>query len=255
MKLPVSANLGFLWTDVPLLDAVGAAARAGFDAVEFHWPYATEPSQLRQRLRDAGLPALAVNTIRGDTAAGDFGLAALPGRQAEARKAIDQAIGYAHAIGARAVHVMSGRTDHADAAKVLQENLAYGVDRAAGKGITLLLEPLNHKDAPGYFLTSFDRAAEIIADSGLRGLAIMFDCYHAAKNGLPVLETFMTHRAMIGHVQFADSQDRGEPDGARDNYPALLQAIAEAGYGGYFGAEYKPRSGTDAGLGWLASYR
>ncbi|PWK61777.1 TIM barrel protein [Aminobacter sp. AP02] len=254
MKLPFSANLGFLWTELALPDAVRAAARAGFDAVELHWPYAVESALLKQALDECGLPVLGLNTSRGNVDGGDFGLSALPGREIEARAAIDQAIAYAKAIGATSVHVMAGKTEGIAARDTFTANLRYAADQARAAAITILIEPLNRHDVPGYFLLDNATAAAIIEAAGRDNIRIMFDCYHVGRSGKPSLEEFDAYRQFIGHVQFAAVPDRGEPDTGEVDYTRVLPMIADAGYAGCFGAEYKPRRSTDEGLGWLAAW-
>ncbi|MDZ5696061.1 hydroxypyruvate isomerase family protein [Chelativorans sp. M5D2P16] len=255
MRIRFSANLGFLWNERPLPQAVRAAARSGFDAVELHWPYAVEPALLRQALAGSALPVLGLNTTRGDPEAGEFGLSALPGREKDARAAIDRALAYAAEIGAASVHVMAGKTDHPDARATFIGNLRYAADRAAPMKTTILLEPLNSHDVPGYFLTDNALAARLIGEAARDNIRIMFDCYHVGRSGKPVLEEFTAHRALIGHVQFAAVPDRSEPDHGHVDYATLLPALAESGYQGHFGAEYRPRGTTEDGLGWLARWR
>ena len=255
MKLPFSANLGLLWSELALPDAVRAAGKAGFDAVELHWPYAVEPSLLGRALAESGLPVLGLNTARGNVDAGEFGLSALPGRERQARAAIDQAIAYAQAIGAASVHVMAGKADGPVARDTFIANLRHAADQARPAGITILVEPINHHDVPGYFLSDNATAAAIIEAAGRDNIRIMFDCYHVGRSGRPILEEFEAFRRLVGHVQFAAVPDRGEPDAGEADYARLLPRLAELGYGGYFGAEYKPRRSTDEGLGWLAAWR
>lgn len=255
MSLSFSANLGFLWTELPLPDAVRAAKRAGFTAVELHWPYATDAVEMKQALAETGLPVLGLNTSRGNLENGDFGLSALPGREQDARAAIDQALAYAEEIGASAVHVMAGKTDAPEARETFISNLCYAADKAAPSGMTILIEPINQHDAPGYFLSDNATASAIIAEAGRANIRIMFDCYHVGRSGRPVLEEFEAHKDGIGHVQFAAVPDRGEPDSGEVDFASLLPRLAEGGYRGHFGAEYKPRSTTEAGLGWLAAWR
>lgn len=255
MSLSFSANLGFLWTELPLPDAVHAAKRAGFTAVELHWPYATDAMEMKQALAETGLPVLGLNTSRGNLENGDFGLSALPGREQDAREAIDQALAYAEEIGASAVHVMAGKTDAPEARETFIANLRYAADKAALSGIKILIEPINQYDAPGYFLSDNATAAAVIAETGRANIRIMFDCYHVGRAGKPVLEEFEAHKDRIGHVQFAAVPDRGEPDSGEVDFASLLPKLAEGGYRGHFGAEYKPRSTTEAGLGWLAAWR
>lgn len=254
-RIPFSANLGFLFREMPLLDAVRAAARAGFAATELHWPYGTDPLTLKAVLAETGLPLVGLNTEVGDRSKGDFGLCAIPGRDAEAHAVIDQAVGYAIATGAGAIHVMSGKTTDPAAAPTLIANLRYADSRLVGHDTRLLIEPLNHRDAPGYLLRTVEDAARIIDASGIGRLGIMFDCYHQQIEGGDLLSRFKAHQPMIGHVQVAAVPDRGEPDAGEIDYPWLVAALRDAGYAGPIGAEYRPRRATAEGLGWLDAYR
>lgn len=247
-----SANLGFLWTDLALPDAIRRAAAAGFDAVELHWPYETDPEAVAEALEETGLPLLGLNTVRGDVAAGDFGLAAVKGREAEARAAIEQALDYAHATGARAVHVMAGRDGDEE---TFVENLSYAAEEARDLGVGVLIEPLNTRDVEDYFLTEVEQAAELIAMVGAPNVKIMFDCYHVQIMQGDLAKRFAANRRFIGHVQIAAVPDRTEPDVGEIAYERLIPALYDAGYDGWIGAEYKPRAGTDAGLGWMDAYK
>lgn len=250
-----SANLGFLWTELPLPAAIAAAAAAGFDAVECHWPYEVPAAEVRAALAAAGLEMLGLNTRRGDVAAGENGLAALPGREDEARAAIREAVAYAAAIGARTVHVMAGKARGAAAEAVFIENLRYacGLGREAGVGI--LIEPLNHYDAPGYFLGTTQQAEAVIAAVGADNLRLMFDCYHVQLMEGDVVNRLKRLMPVIGHIQFAAVPDRGAPDHGELNYPWLFRQIAAMGYDAPLGAEYKPGGDSGASLGWLAAAR
>lgn len=252
-----SANLGFLFTDLPLPEAVRAAKRAGFDAVECHFPYAVAAEEVKAALDETGLPMLGLNTVPGDVAAGDFGLAALPGRAAEARAAIEQAVHYAAEIGAANVHVMAGKTDGGAAAETaFRDNLRFACDRAAAHGIGILIEPINHRDVPGYHLSRVEHAAEIITDLGQENLRLMFDCYHTQIMQGDLTRRIEAHLPLIGHIQIAAVPDRGEPDAGEVNYPELLKSIAGFGYARPIGAEYKPRGANTAeGLGWLERFK
>lgn len=248
-----SANLGFLWAELPLPDAIRAAAAAGFDAVECHWPYDHPPDTVAQALRDTGLPMLGLNTLRGRP--GENGLAALPGREAEARAAIDRAIAYAAAIGCGAVHVMAGFAEGAQAGAVFRANLDHACRMAAPHGITILIEPLNHHDAPGYFLRHADQAAAIIEAAGHGNLRLMFDCYH-----LQIMDGDLTRRLrqlapLIGHIQIASVPDRGAPDHGELDYRHICAAIDAIGWDRPLGAEYKPSGPTGDSLDWLALLR
>lgn len=251
-----SANLGFLWTDRPLPDAIHAAAKAGFAAVELHWPYDFDPASVRRALDETGLPVLGLNTVRGDVAGGEFGLSALPGREGDARRAIDQAFDYAAAIGAANVHVMAGKASGDEARRTFIENLRYAAKVGKEKGVSVLIEPLNTRDVPGYFMTDAETARAIIDDAGCDNIRIMYDCYHMQIMGADLIAGIRDHLPAIGHVQFAAVPDRGEPDQGEVDYAALLPEIVAVGYKGFLGAEYKPRGGnTDAGLGWIADFR
>lgn len=250
-----SANLGFLWTELSLPDAVRAAKSAGFDAVECHWPYDTPSDQVAAALEQTGLTMLGLNTARGDVSAGENGLAALAGRQGDARAATDQALAYARDIGAGKVHVMAGFAAGDQAQAVFVENLRYASDQAAKDGVTILIEPLNQYDAPGYFLQTTAQALQIIEAVGASNVKLMFDCYH-----VQLMEGDLSHRLekllpQIGHIQFASVPDRGAPDHGEVNYSHIFQVIQSLGYTDPLGAEYKPGGDTQTTLGWLNTMR
>ena len=254
-----SANLGFLYTDRSLPDAVRAAHRAGFDAVECHFPYDTPSETLRAALEETGLRMLALNTWPGDREAGEFGLGALPDRVDEARREIVRAIDYADAIGMDAVHVMAGRTDGGAAAEdCFRKNLRFACERASEKGLGILIEPINTRDVPGYHLSDTDHAERLLDAVGHDALRIMFDCYHMQIMQGDLLRSIERLLPKIGHVQIAAVPDRGEPDAGEVDYPWLMDRLAEFGYSGHVGAEYKPRAPggeTEVGLAWLAAFR
>lgn len=248
-----SANLGFLWTDRPLPDAIRAAHRAGFDAVECHWPYETPAAETLAALRDTGLPMLGLNTRRGNTAIGEMGLSALPGREADARATIDEALAYARATGTRAVHVMAGISCGPQARAAFTGNLTYACAAAASDGITILIEPLNPYSAPGYFLNSTGQAADIIREVGRPNLALMFDCFH-----VQIIEGDVTRRLeallpLIGHIQIASVPDRGVPDHGELDYGYVLPRIAALGWDRPIGVEYLPDPAHD--MRWLQRYK
>ena len=238
-----SANLGFLWADHPLPDAIRAAKAAGFAAVECHFPYAIPAAEVARALTETGLPMVSLNTRPG--APGEFGLAALKGREAEARAAIDQALAYATATGTGAVHVMAGK--HGDEA-TFRANLAYACDRAP-PGVTLLIEALNTQDVPDYHLGSQAQAAATVQALNRPNLKQMFDCYHVGRTEGDIAATFRAHRALIGHVQFAAVPDRGPPDQGSVDYASLLPQLD---WPGFIGAEYRPNGPTEASLAWLS---
>ena len=246
-----SANLGFLWNDRSLPDAIRAAKAAGFDAVECHWPYDVPAEQVREALEETGLPMLGLNARRGDVAAGDNGLSALAGREVEARAAITEAIAYAGATGTRAVHVMAGFANGPEAHASFVANLRFACTEAAHHGINILIEPLNRHDAPGYFLTTTDQASAIIAEVDHPALKLMFDCYHVQITEGDLTRRLQNLQPLIGHIQFASVPDRGAPDHGEVDYRHIFATVAALGYDMPLGAEYKPVGATEATLGWL----
>ncbi len=252
--LKLSANLGLLWRERSLAEAMQAAAWAGFEALELHFPYDLPPATVGHALEQAGLPLLGLNTAPGDQP-GDFGLAALPGREAEARAAIDQALVYAKALGARSVHVMAGKAAGAAARNAFIEALAYATKEAEASRLNILIEPLNDRDLPDYFLTDLNEARDILQAVAAPNLKIMYDCYHRQIMRGDHLAQIRAALSDIGHIQFAAVPDRGEPDQGEVNYRWLLPAIQDLGYGGWFGAEYRPRGTMNEGLSWLQDWR
>lgn len=250
-----SANLGFLWSELSLPDAIEAAALAGFDAVECHWPYGTPTQDVSAALKRTGLKMLGINTRRGNNEAGENGLTALPDRIPEARDAIDEALEYAQSIGASCVHVMAGNTNAVDAQSVFVENLRYACRKASVLGITVLIEPINQYDSPGYFLNSTQRAIDVIEAVEFENLKLMFDCYH-----IQLIEGDLCHRIerllpYIGHIQFASVPDRSAPNDGEVNYEYLFSRILALGYSGPLGAEYKPKGKTEPTLDWLSTFK
>ena len=248
-----SANLGFLWTELSLVDAVRAARAAGFDAVECHWPYTTTTEDLRAVLDETGLPMLGLNTVRGNVDKGDFGLAALPGREDEARAAIRQAVDYASEAGVANVHVMAGKNG---SRKTFLDNLAYAADRAAPSNVSILIEPINQRDAPGYFISIVEEARMLIEELDRPNVKIMFDCYHTQIMQGDLVRRIEAHLPWIGHIQIAAVPSRQEPDEGEVALDRVIRAIDAMGFDGFIGAEYRPRGNdTEAGLGWLRAFR
>lgn len=253
--IQLSANLGFLWADRPLPESIRAAKAAGFDAVECHWPYDIPASEVKAALDDTGLLMLGLNTRRGDVASGDNGLSAVPGREAEARAAIDEAIDYAVSINARNIHVMAGFAEGSRAHAAFTSNLEYACDMAAEHHLTILIEPLNEHDAPGYFLKDTKQAAGIIEGVGAPNLKLMFDCYHVGRTERAVIARMRALLPIIGHIQFASVPDRGPPDHGEIDYEAVFAEVEALGWDTPLGAEYKPMGETDASLAWLSLLR
>ncbi|MGB0439310.1 MAG: hydroxypyruvate isomerase family protein, partial [Paracoccaceae bacterium] len=198
--------------------------------------------------RATGLPLLGINTRKGD-APGDFGLCALPDRHDEAAAAVDEAMTYAAAVGARAVHVMAGKSSGPEAEAAFRTMLARALDQAQGR--TVLIEPLNPFDAPGYFLRDTAHALDLIADMAAPNLKLMFDCYHVARTEGDVLSRLEACWPAIGHIQFASVPDRQEPDCGTLEYGPIFDAIDAAGWDTPLGAEYRPRTTTEDGLAWM----
>jgi len=244
-----SANLGFLWSDLSLPAAIAAAAGAGFAAVEVHFPYATPAADLARALERAKLPLIALNTDRGMAGAGEFGLSALPGRTPDAIRAIDAAIAYARLAGAGAVHVMAGNARGPAARAAYLAALEHACDHAPD--LTILIEPLNPADAPGYFLNHPDQALDILGALNRPNLRIMADCYHLARiEGLDALpQRLRGLRPCLGHVQFAGLPDRGPPSAALVTLITTL--LADIGWEVPHGAEYRPPGRTEDSLGWM----
>lgn len=249
-----SANLGFLWQELPLLERIRAAARAGFKAVEMHWPYETDPKAVRDTCAEAGVTLLGINTARGDLTKGENGLGALPGREADFQAAMDQSVAWAVAAGATAIHAMAGfvpAARKAEATGVFAQNLVIAADKAAAHGLTVLLEPLNPVAAPGYFYCTLREAGEMIVRTDRPNIKIMFDVHHVGVSEGNVLANLDRWFDRIGHVQFAAVPSRAEPDEGEINMRAIFDRLDEKGYAGWVGAEYRPRTTTDAGLGWV----
>ncbi|MEM6460314.1 MAG: TIM barrel protein [Pseudomonadota bacterium] len=245
-----SANLGFLWADRPLPEAIRRAKSAGFDAVECHWPYDQPTEPVRAALVETGLAMIGLNTRRGH--AGENGLSGLPGREADAQAAIDEAITYAEAIDAGAIHVMAGFAEGAAATRTFVKNLCYA---AGATDRMILIEPLNQYDAPGYFLKTTDQARAIIDEVAVSNLKLMFDCYHVGRTEGDVASRIAALMTYIGHIQFASVPDRGPPDHGDVDYQALFAEIARLGWEQPLGAEYKVSGPTDQHLAWLDLFK
>ncbi|SHL21446.1 hydroxypyruvate isomerase family protein [Roseibium suaedae] len=239
-----SANTGFLWKDRPFLDRILAAKAAGFDAVEFHDEgQLSDRAALKDVLVRTGLSVRGLNVRMAETS----GCAAIPGMEDQARQDILSAIDLAEDIGAKAIHVLSGKTQDPAARDTLLTALEFASSQTDK---TLLLEPLCHARAPGYFLRHISQAASLIADAGRPNVKIMFDCFHIQAETGDVAGSYRTYKNLVGHIQIASYPDRSEPEGGELDYHTLLPGFLAEGYEGYFGCEYTPAAGTDAGLGW-----
>lgn len=250
-----AANVTMMFNEVPFLDRFALAARSGFAAVEFLFPYDHDPDQIAARLVQQGLVPALFNFPPGDWQGGERGLAAMPGRQDEFRASVRTGLRYASVTGARHLHLMSGRADRADPAALhcFRDSLRHACEAAGAQGIDILIEPLNPRDMPGYFLNDFDFAADLITGLALPNLGLQFDIYHRQILHGDVLNGLRTLLPLIGHVQIASVPDRAEPGtGELDDF-RVLQELDRLGYAGFVGCEYRPAGGTVAGLGWRAA--
>jgi 2-dehydrotetronate isomerase len=248
-----AANLGHLFTERPLLERFGAAAAAGFAAVELQFPYDIPPATVKAELSKHGLTQLGINTPQCPA----FGLAALPGRERDFDAAFARALDYVVAIGGTAIHCMAGVVpvnERPAAEKIFIGNLTRAAAAAAKSNITLLIEPINARDRRGYFLSHVEHAADLVGRIGAPNVRVQFDFYHIQITGGDLIKRFEKFLPAVGHVQIAAVPTRGEPDEGEINYPAVFVAIDKLGYGGWIGCEYKPRARTEDGLGWARPY-
>ena len=254
-----AANLSMLYPEHAFLERFAAAAADGFDAVEYLFPYEYSPQVLKQHLDDNGLVQALFNAPPGDWTAGERGIATLPGRESEFRAGFDRALEYAAVLGNTRIHVMAGllpseqqrERHHA----VYLENLAYATAQARQVGVTVLLEPINTRDMPGFFLNRQDQAHAICKEVGASNLKVQFDCYHCQIVEGDLAVKLLRDINGIGHIQIAGVPDRHEPNLGELNYPYLFELIDELGYDGWVGCEYRPKSGTSAGLQWLRDWK
>lgn len=254
MSIELSANLGFLWAQLPLVQRIERAAAAGFKAVELHWPYDTPAADVRAACDAQGLTLLSVNTPQGDVAAGDAGLAAQVGREAEFRSAFELSLTWALEAGASKIHVLPGmaNTTKPEAARqTFVTNLQWAADLAAQDGVTILLEALNHRDKPGYFYHTQADSNSIRAQADRANIKLMFDVYHVGVTEGDVLVKLEHYLPVIGHIQIAAVPSRREPDEGEIRYEAVFKRLQELGFSGWIGCEYKPRDEVEEGLSWV----
>lgn len=252
-----AANLTMMFNEVAFMDRFAQAANAGFDAVEYLFPYAFDAGEISGALQANGLTQALFNLPPGDWEAGNRGLAALPDRKEEFRESVKTALTYAAATQVGRVHMMSGLADSSDGAarKTYLESLAFLCDAAGAAGLDVLIEPINGRDMPGYFLNDFNQAADIIADLGVSNLKLQFDIYHRQIIHGDVLTGLREFLPLIGHVQIAAVPLRNEPGtGELDDF-RVLRELDAMGYSGFVGCEYRPAGDTVAGLGWMSALR
>ncbi|WCM89472.1 2-oxo-tetronate isomerase [Acidovorax sp. NCPPB 3576] len=261
-----AANLSLLYPEFDFLDRFAAAARDGFQAVEFLFPYAHPPAELAARLQAHGLEQVLFNAPPGQWDAGERGMACVPGREAEFRAGMVQAIDYAQALRSPRIHVMAGllpagRT-RGEVRATYVANLRLAAELAAPHGLQILIEPINGRDMPGYFLNRQDEAHALLAEIGAPNVQVQMDLYHCqiVEGDLATQIRRYVPTGRVGHIQIAGVPERHEPDVGEVHYPYLFQLLDELGYRGWIGCEYRPArglgpGGTTAGLGWLHQSR
>lgn len=250
-----AANLSFLYADLPFLDRIAAAAKDGFPAVEYVGPYDFPEGDVAAALKAANVKQALFNLPAGDWAGGERGIGCLPDRVEEFKAGVDTAISYAKALGCAKINCLAGIAPEGVASETLEqtlvENLKYAAPRLADAGVKLLLEPINLRDIPGFFVSTTDHAERILEAVGSENLFIQYDIYHTQIMQGDLAETYRRLKAKIAHVQLADNPGRHEPGTGEVNYPYLFNMLDAEGYDGFIGCEYKPSAGTTEGLGWM----
>jgi hydroxypyruvate isomerase len=254
----LAANLSMMFTEVPFLDRFALARAHGFEAVEFLFPYEHTPADIKARLTAHGLTQALFNLPPGDWAAGERGLATLPGRQAEFRDSVARALDYAAALDCRLLHCMAGippaDLPRATAAALYAANLAHAAEQAGAAGVRLTLEPINARDMPGYFLSSQAEGAAIAAAFGADRVGLQFDLYHCQISEGDITTRMARYLDVIAHMQIADVPGRHEPGTGEIGWDYVFGRIDALGYTGWVGCEYRPAGATAEGLGWRTRY-
>ncbi|WP_324710374.1 hydroxypyruvate isomerase family protein [Pseudomonas citronellolis] len=257
--MPICANLSLLFTELPLLERVRAAAEAGFAGVEIQFPYEVPAAALQAELQRSGLPLVLFNLPAGDLMQGGAGLAAVPGREAQFAAGLRQALEYAEVLRPQKINVLAGRlaegVEREQALALLAEHLRQTAEAFAGRGVAVLMEAINLHDMPGFLLNTPQHLLDMLARVGHPNLAAQLDFYHMARMGLDLADCVRQLQGHIGHVQFADAPGRGEPGSGELDFEPALAALRAQGYAGWLGAEYRPVGATSAGLGWLPAWR
>jgi hydroxypyruvate isomerase len=248
-----------MFNEVPFLDRFALAAKAGFKGVEFLFPYEHPAAEIAARLQDNGLQQVLFNAPAGDFAKGERGMAAIPGKQAAFRDSIKIALEYAATLACPRLHIMAGLKPegvaHDTLTAVYGANLAYAAEECAKLGVKPIIEPINHRDIPGFFLNTTDQAAAIIAAIGPEKLGMQFDLYHCQITEGDVVKRVEKHLPLIAHMQVADTPGRHEPGTGEVNWPFVFKTIDALGFRGWIGCEYRPAGETLAGLSWFAPYK
>ncbi len=253
----LAANLSMMFNEYPFLERFAAAAQQGFEAVEILFPYEHAPDVIAARLRDHRLTLALFNLSPGELAAGERGLAALPERRGEFEASVDIALRYARVTGAKTLHVMAGNAPAGVAAHeaAYEDALHFACGRAAGDNVTIVIEPINRRDMPAYFLNDFEQAARLIRRLALPNLKLQFDIYHRQILHGDVVRGLEAMADIIGHMQIASVPDRHEPFTGELDDGRIFETIDRIGYRGFVGCEYRPAAATIAGLGWFAPFR
>jgi hydroxypyruvate isomerase len=253
-----AANLTMLFNELPFLDRFAAAAEAGFKGVEYLFPYDFDKNELAGKLREFGLTQVLHNLPAGNWAGGERGIAILPDRVSEFRESVSRAIDYAGTLGCGQVNCLAGLTPKDGSPERLRETFVANLDFAAralkDAGVKLLIEAINTRDIPGFYLTNTKQTMAIIDEVGSDNLFFQYDIYHMQIMEGDLTRTIEANLARIPHMQLADNPGRGEPGTGEINYPFLFKKLDEIGYDGWIGCEYKPKTATTDGLGWFASY-
>lgn len=251
-----AANLSMMFNEVPFLDRFTAAADAGFDAVEFLFPYDFSADDVGERLHRSGLTQALFNLPPGNWESGERGFAALPDRFADLQSSIQKALPYAAATGVKRLHMMAGIADRRDqkAVSSFRRAVAWTAEALAKQNIDVVIEPINARDVPGYFLNDFDFALNLVQDMKLPNLKLQFDIYHRQIVHGDVTMALRAMMPVIGHIQIASVPSRNEPAGEELNYPFLFDELDRLGYSGFVGCEYRPKGRTVDGLGWFKPY-
>jgi hydroxypyruvate isomerase len=254
----IAANLTMLFNEVPFLDRFEAAARAGFNAVEYLFPYEYKAADLRTRLDAHGLKQVLHNLPPGDWGKGERGIGCHPDRVGEFRDGVGRAIEYAGALGCPQVNCLAGIAPKdvppAKLRATFVDNLRYAAERLGSAGIKLLIEPINYYDIPGFYLNRTAQAIDLIAEVGSDNLYVQYDIYHAQRMEGELANTIKANLPRIAHMQLADNPGRNEPGTGEINYRFLFGWLDSIGYDGWIGCEYKPKATTEAGLGWRAAH-
>lgn len=257
--LKFAANLTVLFNEVSFLDRFERAAKAGFDAVECLFPYEFDAADVAERLERHDLRLVLINMPAGNWAAGDRGTSALPERRDEFRRSIDKALAYALVVNCKQIHAMSGivppDADRVACEQTFLENIRYAAERASADGVTILIEALNDRDVPGYFVAHQQDAMELVRRVDRPNVAVQLDYYHAQIMDGDVTRLTERMAGRFAHVQIASVPDRHEPDDGELNYRYIFKTLERTGYDGWIGCEYVPRGVTEEGLGWMEAMR